>query len=325
MAETLVADWSWARPHLPTLRAAGYVGAIRYLSHDRSGKTLTRAELDEIHRAGLSVRLNWEQRGTEPAQGAPAGRADGAEAARQAAALGAPAGLPIYYSVDYDMQPGEYDACEAYLRAAREASGRPVGIYGSLALVDAMLDRGAASLGWQTVAWSYGRVSQKAHIYQRITTTTSWPNNGTIDENVILRPDGADWWPGGRVGPGPAHAPAPSLPPSEEDDMPACWTVNIPADGKEHPVAVPPPHAGAVPWGDVFVSLLAPQAGAKGIYVVAAVGTGVVPLAGHQPRIDLPPNKRVVAKLAPGTEGLMVSVPVKVGSSVSVMIEAAAR
>lgn len=121
------------------------------------------------------------------------------------------------------------------------------------------------------------------------------------------------------------HAPAPA-PVPQEDDMPAFAIMEIPADGAPHVVPVPPPQGGAAGWGDVWVSLIAasgdPHATAQ-VWAVAAVGTGYQPLPGLAAETPVGPVRRAAAKLAPGTEAVVVAV--KSGPAVSVMVEATAR
>ena len=49
-----VADFSWARPGGANLKAKGYTGVMRYLSHD-TGKTLDASELADYRANGLAV------------------------------------------------------------------------------------------------------------------------------------------------------------------------------------------------------------------------------------------------------------------------------
>ena len=39
-----VLDYSWGRPGAANIKQAGYVGVMRYLSHDTTGKNLTAAK-----------------------------------------------------------------------------------------------------------------------------------------------------------------------------------------------------------------------------------------------------------------------------------------
>ncbi|NEW05103.1 DUF1906 domain-containing protein [Paenibacillus sp. SYP-B3998] len=81
--------------------------------------------------------------------GRAAGLADGATAVQVAQKVGQPTGSCIYFAVDFKATP-EFTT----------------GVYGSHAVVEAVRAAGACSRFWQTRAWSYGKHSAAAHIYQ---------------------------------------------------------------------------------------------------------------------------------------------------------------
>lgn len=311
-------DYSFSRPSLTALRAAGYDGIIRYLSWD-AAKNLTRPEVDAAHAAGLWVALNWEgwgdlrEFGATVAAAASNGRTAGAEARRLCDAMAAPAGLPIFVSADYPAQPEHYEIIGAFLDAFAAASARPVGIYGGGPLIDWCLDHGHAALGWQTNATSWG-VTDRAVIRQAL-APESGPFAGQIDPNTVTGDYRSFAWTAD------FHPAPPGQP--EEDDMPMVYVHEVPTDGAVHAVPVPPPHAGAAGWGDVWVSLIAASGDLKAtaqVWAVAAVGSGFVALPGLAAELPVGAARRVVAKLVPGTEAVMVAV--KGGPAVSVMVEA---
>jgi peptidoglycan hydrolase-like protein with peptidoglycan-binding domain len=180
---TLLIDYSAARPAPAVIKAVGYSGVMRYLSNDPK-KNLQPAERDALLAAGLSIGLVWETTAARAADGFAAGAADAKTAEAQAAALGFPAGLPIFYAVDFAAASS---VVKPYFDGVRSVAKRPVGIYGSLSVVDAALAGGWASYAWQSCAWSGSLVSQRAHLYQRMKATVANPISGT-DENVVLRP-----------------------------------------------------------------------------------------------------------------------------------------
>jgi Domain of unknown function (DUF1906) len=154
-------------------------------------KRLTRVEAEAITAAGMNL-VSVFQRGTNDAKGGAAnGTRDGKAASQEAKLIGQPSGTAIYFAVDYDAQPTDYNAIEAYLRAAaKEVPGYEVGVYGSYAVVEEMAKRGACSHFWQTYAWSKGKLSKVANLYQY--------KNGqqlaghTVDFNDGLGGEG--WW-----------------------------------------------------------------------------------------------------------------------------------
>lgn len=204
-------DYSFARPNLA---GTPIVGVCRYLDYLPNGKVINRSELNQILSLGKTVLFNWENGATDMRGGANTGAAHGKEANRQLDAMGIPKNVPIIYSADWDVQGNEYAAVEAYLRAA-SAQGRPAGVYGKNDMVHQMMSRGAAVIGWVTLAWQYGQaVSPLAHLYQDGVNSP----NGT-DHNIILK---ANWgaYPSNSIN--PVQPTAPTVSPinsTEQDDM----------------------------------------------------------------------------------------------------------
>jgi hypothetical protein len=213
-------DYSWSRPSPATIAAAGYAGALRYLSGGTS-KDLTPAEAAGLHAAGLAIGLVWETSAGRAGQGFAAGVVDAHAAEQQAAGLGYPSSCVIFYAVDFAALP---PLVAPYFAGVMSVSTHPVGVYGSADVVDGI----PAPFKWQTAAWSGGRHSTQAHLYQRVGGTTI---PGT-DVNDLLKPlplwGGAstisNLIPGGGTVPGvPTITP---LNPLTEDDM--AWDTLIP-------------------------------------------------------------------------------------------------
>ncbi len=152
------------------LYAAGIRFSGRYLVPTYGGtnwKALTEAEAAGILASGLALLLIWETDAERAKGGAAAGSQDGARARQLAQDMDVPAGTAIYFAVDYCPADGEYDTIAEYLRAAGAAcGGYTVGVYGSYYVVEAMARRNACKKFWQCVAWSNGKVSDKAATYQ---------------------------------------------------------------------------------------------------------------------------------------------------------------
>lgn len=150
------------------LAAAGMEFACRYLVPVQyAWKRLTRSEAEFITAAGMQIISVFETSASRASKGAAAGRADGAAAYKEAQLICQPTGTAIYFAVDYDAQPADYDAIEAYLRTAGEQiPGYEVGVYGSYAVIEEMARRRAAKHFWQTYAWSRGQMSQATNVYQ---------------------------------------------------------------------------------------------------------------------------------------------------------------
>ncbi len=160
-------DYSWSHPGGAAIKAAGFEFAARYLSHDRSGKTIEQAEVDDLHNNGVSIVLVWEEGAQNALGGNGQGVADAETALTQADALGFPGNLPIYFAVDFDATPEQQGPIDDYLRGAASVIGAArVGVYGGYYVVKRCFENGTAVYGWQTLAWSGGQVLDGAHLYQ---------------------------------------------------------------------------------------------------------------------------------------------------------------
>lgn len=177
---TLACDYSFARPTPKAIRAAGYVGVIRYLS-TTPNKNLSAPERDALFAAGLWILLAWETTKTRATQGANAGAADAAAAAAQADALGYPNSSPVFFAVDEDVP---WSSVASYFTGvASRLLAR--GVYGSLAVVESAI---GVPWRWQSEAWSGSTVSPMADLYQRISPTVqiAGAKAGDWDEDVVL-------------------------------------------------------------------------------------------------------------------------------------------
>ncbi|MFC5699735.1 DUF1906 domain-containing protein [Cohnella faecalis] len=175
-----------------SLAKSGFEFAGRYLVPAAyKWKRLTDAEAKVITDAGMQIVSVFETTASRPSGGASAGKLDGASAYKEAIGIGQTTGSAIYFAVDYDAQPGDYGHIEAYLKAAKaELPGYEVGVYGSYAVIEEMAKRKACGHFWQTYAWSGGKKSGHANIYQyKIDTTV---NGLAVDLNESFGGEG--WW-----------------------------------------------------------------------------------------------------------------------------------
>jgi hypothetical protein len=203
MAEIL--DYSAGRPAPAAVVAGRYAGVVRYAGTRGRGKNLTRAEAQGMLAAGVPVGLVHEAGAGWMLAGAAAGGA----AARAVLADAAECGVGVrcvYFAADFDVtDAAQMAAVERCLDGAARVLGRGrVGVYGEADVIDACLGAGHATWGWQTKAWSHGRVSSRAHLLQQIGAVTV--GGIECDRNTVLRPDWGQW-------------PAPGSGGTEEGDM----------------------------------------------------------------------------------------------------------
>lgn len=160
-------DYSRGRPDLACVIGSGKRFVMRYLAYLPNTKVISKTELQTIHAKGLGVVLNWEQAQGDMLKGKSAGQEHAKEALKQANALGAPKWVPIYFSCDVDITNGsQMAAVAAYLDGVASVIGKNrTGVYGEYSVMEALVPA-HATFGWQTYAWSGGKISSHAHIMQ---------------------------------------------------------------------------------------------------------------------------------------------------------------
>lgn len=186
-------DFAWSKPSPAAIKAAGYGFVVRYLSPDPS-KNLTAAERDAYHAAGIDIGLVWEWTARRALQGHAAGAADGAAAARQAKALGAPHGMTIFFAVDCPVGASQLSEVEAYLRGAATAlAAGPwvAGVYGDGAVCHTW-GANAGRPTWQSMSTAWpGGVDTSASLRQLYGTVL---DGASVDVNEPGVPDNWGSW-----------------------------------------------------------------------------------------------------------------------------------
>ncbi len=233
----MIVDYSTIRPPAAALKAAGITAVGRYIGWDSEpgfasmGKNITASEAHALITAGISVFLAFEYAAGAVTGGADQGRKDGELATRQLTALAAPAGMTVYFAIDFDIPdyaPHLADTPQNaivklgpaadYFRAINMLK-RPykVGAYGGYWACSRALDAGLAAMAWQTVAWSplnrdgSHRVDPRAVLYQTAGTTPLAGADVNIHEGTSTD---FGQWPRPQAGP-------PARPATTEDDMPS--------------------------------------------------------------------------------------------------------
>lgn len=161
-------DYSFGRPSIPAIKAAGYDFVMRYCPYrGDGGKGLTAAEAAELRANGLAIGVVFESVAARHLSGFAAGQADAVTVRDGLASVGAPSDLPVYFAVDFDAQPSQMAAIDDYHRGAGTILGLDrIGVYGSNAIVAHCHASGSATWFWQTYAWSHGQNFPARHLYQ---------------------------------------------------------------------------------------------------------------------------------------------------------------
>jgi hypothetical protein len=159
-------DWAWGNLPVSALHTIGAHFACRYLSDDPS-KNLSPAESKRLHAGGILRVVVWETYGQRALAGRLAGIEDARAALAQARACGLPGdGLPwcIYFGVDF---PATGPDVEPYFTGVQSELGAGhAGVYGGIAPVRYLLDKGLVKYAWQTYAWSSGQWEPRAQLLQ---------------------------------------------------------------------------------------------------------------------------------------------------------------
>lgn len=184
-----------ANPLTPSLAALfvsqGYSFVGRYLAPECSWKRLTVDEARIINEAGLYIVSFFERYQDRAREGAPAGAEDGETTFQLAKEVGQPEGTTIYLPADYNAGPEDFDAIEAYMRAAdQQMPGYELGVYGSYSVCKAMYERGVTKKLMQTIAWSYGKRYENACIFQ---SEIDKPENGINVDLDVSNGDAGGW------------------------------------------------------------------------------------------------------------------------------------
>ena len=191
-------DYAGGRPGGAALAAAGKTFAMRYVAHSVAGYNLTSAEVADLHGHGLSIGIVCERGEQRVLSGRAAGAEDAQLALAAVTALGFPADRPIYAACDFNASASQFPLIDVYLEGWDSVLGPSrTGIYGGIGVVDHCLAAGTARWGWQTVAWSGGKVSALAHVYQYATAASVGHalqiNGAGVDYDRNLKTDFGQW------------------------------------------------------------------------------------------------------------------------------------
>lgn len=200
----ILLDYSAGVLKAADIKAAGALGAIRYVSDRRPGaqwmlgKPIQLPEARDLYQAGLKIVSNY-QFGKQDTADWLGGQAAGVMHAKRGwelhTAAGGPVSAPIYVSIDDNPTLEQYRQQVApYLRAWESVIGHQrVGIYGNSTTIEWALQDGLGSWFWQH-NWGSpkGFVHPAAHLHQFEIDARRVAGVG-VDLNDILKPQFGQW------------------------------------------------------------------------------------------------------------------------------------
>jgi hypothetical protein len=198
--------------------AAGYAGAVVYVSESRPGanfdfKPVTRDYADALRANGLHVVSNFQYgkpgwpTPSDYTRGYDGGVSDAQTALRLHAAAGGPDSAPIFFSIDEDISADAWKSLAIqWFRGINSVLGaQRTGIYGSAracawAIAADVIGHSSTPgyrWAWQARAWSQGDREPAAVLFQSVVFTASSPGaliEGIhVDEDDVLAADFGQW------------------------------------------------------------------------------------------------------------------------------------
>lgn len=204
-----VVDYAAGVPSAAAIKAAGHLGAVRYVSQPRpdaawmTGKPVTLAETQALAQQGLQTASVYQYGRAETADWLR-GALGVAEHAPQAIALhqaaGGPTGRPIYVAIDDNPTAEQYtNQIRPYLQAfqtALQAAGYQTGVYGNYNVIDWAVRDGIGQFYWMHDWGSGGRIHPRTTIHQLPVSEQRVIDGVTVDINNVYARDWGQWTPG---------------------------------------------------------------------------------------------------------------------------------
>ncbi len=200
----VLVDYSAGVPSAEQIQAAGYAGAVRYVSDPREGwmhgKPLRKEEADDLRAYGLAVVSNYQFGKADSADwkgGAEQGYKDADRGQRLHTEAGGPDSAPIYVSIDACPSEQEWNTqCRPYLLAWQQRLGKDrLGVYCNFPCIDWAIRDGIGTYFWMhdwDEGYSGGRVHPAAHLHQFEIDQQRIGGVG-VDRSRILREDFGQW------------------------------------------------------------------------------------------------------------------------------------
>lgn len=228
-----IIDFSAGVPSAASVKAAGHIGAIRYVSQRRPGaewmlgKPVSLKETQDFAANGLFTASIY-QFGREDTADWKRGAAGVAEHAPQAIALhraaGGPTGVPIYVAIDDNPTQQQYASLiRPYLQGfqvALKAAGYSMGIYGNYNTIDWAIADGLGQFFWQHNWGSNGMIHPAIHLHQ-VKNSAGKVGGVEIDLNNVYKSNWGQWQAGKTATPSvPATPNTPTSPTAPQTRYP---------------------------------------------------------------------------------------------------------
>ncbi len=231
-------DASFNPPNFAEAFAQGYRFIVRYLCPTPNPKVIDPDEVKRIHAAKLGLILDWENDSGDSLRGRNGGLADGKQALTLARDwIKYPKGSVIFFSVgDFDAQPAQFPAIDAYLDGVSQALGGyyQIGAYGGAGLLHHLKANHKAAYFWQACAstgwFQNGSRMPDAHFHQTTLDVKTAGGTVDLDEQNLPAPI---WLPAGTAphAATPTTPQAPAKPATPTPAASAPRTARVPANG----------------------------------------------------------------------------------------------
>lgn len=220
-----VIDYSAGVPSAAAVKAAGHLGAVRYVSQRRPGaewmlgKPVTLQETRAMAEHGLATASVYQFGRAETAdwkQGAAGVAVHAPQAISLHSAAGGPTGRPIYVAIDdnpsWDQYAGQIRPYLQAFQAALTAAGYQTGVYGNYNVIEWSINDGIGQFYWMHDWGSGGRIHPRTTIHQLPVRDQRVIDGVTVDINHVYADDWGQWLPGQGVPTPPLSQPGSVIP-----------------------------------------------------------------------------------------------------------------
>ncbi|MGZ7496092.1 DUF1906 domain-containing protein [Corynebacterium sp. ZY180755] len=204
-----VIDFSAGVPSASSIKAAGHLGTVRYVSQPRpdaqwmAGKPVRLAETTANAALGLATASVYQYGRANTAdwlKGAAGAVVHAPQAIAIHKAAGGPTGVPIYVAIDDNPTRAQYTGqIRPYLQSFKtslEAAGLKLGVYGNYNVIEWATQDGLGEYFWMHDWGSGGKIHPRTTIHQLPQSQQRVIDGITVDINNVYAKDWGQWLPG---------------------------------------------------------------------------------------------------------------------------------